>query len=634
MKNINEVTPHQMSMRRIPMTWFCEMANAVIGEDGELLEYKQLIANPKTRATWTHSYGNEIGRLAQDMPGRNTGTNTIIFIHKHQVPRERAKDVTYGLITTLIRPEKIDEPNRTRLVAGGDRVHFPGDAGTPTADLLTVKLLINSIISTDGAKFMTMDIKDFYLNTPMARYEYMRLRIADMPDDVIEHYNLRDKATPDGYIYCEIQKGMYGLPQAGIIAQQLLEERLEKHGYRQSKTTPGLWKHDTRPITFTLVVDDFGVKYVGEENAQHLLDAVRQYYKCSCDWVGERYCGITIKWDYDGRKVHLAMPGYLPKALTRFKHPIPTKPQDQPYPHVKPNYGAKTQHTAAEDTSPPLDKEGKRFIQEVCGTFLFYARGIDGGILPALSALASQQARPTENTMTLCKSFLDYMASQEEAVLTYKASDMVLAIHSDASYLSEPKARSRAGGHMFMSSNDDIPTNNGAVLNISQIIRAVMSSAAEAELGALFINAKTAVSMRHTLEEMGHPQPRTPIQTDNKTANDLLTNKIMPKALKAMDMRFHWLRCRDAQGQFRYYWRPGTQNLADYFTKHHPASHHKASRPTYLTSSSDPQYKKLFLTSLEKTTATIPNKASTTTTKSFLKSLLKTERFCITAPCA
>jgi hypothetical protein len=105
MKNI-KVTPSQMSMRRIPMTWFCEMANTVIVEGGELLEYKQLIANPKTRATWTHSYGNEIGRLAQGMPGRNTGTNTIIFIHKNQVPRDRAKDVTYALITTLIRPEK------------------------------------------------------------------------------------------------------------------------------------------------------------------------------------------------------------------------------------------------------------------------------------------------------------------------------------------------------------------------------------------------------------------------------------------------------------------------------------------------------------------------------------------------
>ena len=138
------------------------------------------------------------------------------------------------------------------------------------------------------------------------------------------------------------------------------------------------------------------------------------------------------------------------------------------------------------------------------------------------------------------------MASQEEPILAYKASDMVLAVHSNASYLSEPKARSRAGGHMFMSANNNIPANNGAVLNILQIIRAVMSSAAEAELGALFINAKTAVSMRHTFEELVHTQPCTPIQTDNKTANDLLTNKIMPKALKAMDMRFHWLRCCDA----------------------------------------------------------------------------------------
>jgi hypothetical protein len=179
-----------MSMRHFPMQWFCDMANAVIGEGGELLEYRHLVANPKTRATWLQSYGNEIGRLAQGMPGRNTGTNTIVFIHKNQVPRDRVTDVTYGLITTLVRPEKIDEPNRTRLVARGDRVHYPGDAGTPTADLLTVKLLINSIISTSGAKFMTMDIKDFYLNTPMARFEYMRLRITDMPDDVIAHYNL------------------------------------------------------------------------------------------------------------------------------------------------------------------------------------------------------------------------------------------------------------------------------------------------------------------------------------------------------------------------------------------------------------------------------------------------------------
>ena len=126
---------------------------------------------------------------------------------------------------------------------------------------------------------------------------------------------------------------------------------------------------------------------------------------------------------------------------------------------------------------------------------------------------------------------------------------------------------------MFMAGNEGIPINNGAVLNISQILRAVMSAAAEAKLGALFINAKTAVSMQCTLKEMGHPQTCTPIQIDNSTAHTLLTNKIMPKALKAMDMRFHWLRCCEAHDQYCFYWRAGTQNLVDYWTKHHPASH-------------------------------------------------------------
>jgi hypothetical protein len=96
------VMTQQMSMRHLPMAWFCEMANSVIGEGGKLLKYKQLIANPKTQAKWTHSYGNKIGCLAQVIPGCNTGTNTIIFIRKDQVPQRRAKDVTYGLITCLI----------------------------------------------------------------------------------------------------------------------------------------------------------------------------------------------------------------------------------------------------------------------------------------------------------------------------------------------------------------------------------------------------------------------------------------------------------------------------------------------------------------------------------------------------
>ncbi len=97
-----EILAAKMASRKLPMMWLCEMANSVLSEQGKLLEYWHLIANPKTRATWTHSYGNKIGRLAQGMPGRAKGTNSIFFIPQHMVSKERAPDVTYRLITCLI----------------------------------------------------------------------------------------------------------------------------------------------------------------------------------------------------------------------------------------------------------------------------------------------------------------------------------------------------------------------------------------------------------------------------------------------------------------------------------------------------------------------------------------------------
>ncbi len=130
-------------------------------------------------------------------------------------------------------------------------------------------------------------------------------------------------------------------------------------------------------------------------------------------------------------------------------------------------------------------------------------------MLTALSAIVSAQAEPTEETMTRCKYFLDYAATHPYAILTYKRSDMVLVVHSNASYLSEPKARSRAGSHFFLSSDVADPIDNGAVLTIAALIKAVVSSAAEAKLGALYINACKAVPQRCTLEEMGHKQPPT-----------------------------------------------------------------------------------------------------------------------------
>jgi hypothetical protein len=152
---------------------------------------------------------------------------------------------------------------------------------------------------------------------------------------------------------------------------------------------------------------------------------------------------------------------------------------------------------------------------------------------------------------------LDYLGKQEEAILTYNASKMVLAAHSNASNLSKPNARSRRGGHFFLSSNSTIPQNNGAVLNIAHIIKHVMSSATEAELAGLYIMACKALYIRIILEEMRHKQPATPLQTNNSMAEPVTNGKVQPKCTKAMDMRFHWLQDRECKRQFRIYWRPG-----------------------------------------------------------------------------
>ena len=146
-------------------------------------------------------------------------------------------------------------------MVGGNKINYPGKVATPTAEMLVTKLLFNSIISTHGARFMTMDIANFYLMTPLKHPEYVKIKLSDITEEIIVKYKLHNLANADGSVYIKANRGIYGLPQLVLIANELLEERFNKHGYRQSKLVPGLWKHDKRPIQFTLVVDKFGVKY-------------------------------------------------------------------------------------------------------------------------------------------------------------------------------------------------------------------------------------------------------------------------------------------------------------------------------------------------------------------------------------
>ncbi len=178
---------------------------------------------------------------------------------------------------------------------------------------------------------------------------------------------------------------------------------------------------------FTLCVNNFGINYVGWEHANHLAKILEKHYKCSIDWDGNQNLGMTMNWDYNGHKVHVSKLDYVSKALTCFQHRAPNKPQHQPYPHIKPNYGAKAQCTEDTDTSALLPNKDKRFIQEVINTFLYYAQCVCSTMLAALGSIATQQANPTENRMKKVRQFLDYASTHPDAIVTYHASDMVLA---------------------------------------------------------------------------------------------------------------------------------------------------------------------------------------------------------------
>ncbi len=566
-----------------------QLANPVLDEaTGRSMEYRHLIQHPdpQVRKRWSNAMCNELGRLAQGYKNQVQFTNCIHFIAFSDIPPDKLP--TYARIVAELRPQK-EDPYRIRITAGGNLVFYPWDKSQPTADLPTVKLHINSTISTPGAKYMCLDIKNMYLQSTMPKPEYLGIPVKLIPPEFIEEYNLHHLIYND-MLYVRIDKGMYGLPQAGKLAHDQLKAHLKTYDYEPCRLTPGLWTHKTRPISFTLVVDDFGVKYTRQQDADHLINALKAKYDITIDLKGSFMLGMSLDWNYEHRYVDISMPGYVEKALLRFSHQKPTRQQDSPFPFTEPTYGQPIQYANPPDTTPLLSAADTKQIQEIVGVFLYYARGVDPTMLPALNELGSQQSKPTERTAAETAHFLNYAACHPDAVLRIKASDMVMHIHSDASYLCAPNSRSRVAGHYFLSAlpadhkkpyNTHIPSN-APFHTECKTLRNVLASATEAELGALFHNGQTSIPFRHALEELGHPQPPTPIQTDNQVAFGIVNSSIRQRRTKAMDMRFHWVQDRCSQGHFVVYWAPGRSNGADYFTKHHPAYHHRIMRSKYL----------------------------------------------------
>jgi hypothetical protein len=141
----------------------------------------------------------------------------------------------------------------------------------------------------------------------------MRFHISMIPQEIIDEYNLTEIMKADGWCCVVIRKAMYGLKESGFIANQELKVILAKQGYIPSKFTPGLFTHKTRSVAFSLVVDDFGVKYKKKEDMDHLVRTLGDRYAIKVDLKAEFYLGITIKWDYENRTAKLSMPGYVKK---------------------------------------------------------------------------------------------------------------------------------------------------------------------------------------------------------------------------------------------------------------------------------------------------------------------------------
>jgi hypothetical protein len=223
------------------------------------------------------------------------------------------------------------------------------------------------------------------------------------------------------------------------------------------------------------------------------------------------------------------MPGYIPAALHKYQHPTPKQVQHSPNTWMQPNYGAKVQFMPPEDTTVPLPQDDIKCIQQITGTLLYYEQAVDATLSVALGTITAQQARGTATTVKAITQLLDYCHTHPDAKIWYRASDMVLKIHSNALYLLEAQARSRAGDHFYMGdkSSTQPEQSNGPILNKLTLMRNVLSSAAEGEYGTFFDNTKESrVPLRNMLAEMGHPQPPTAVQVDNSTTNRFANKQI------------------------------------------------------------------------------------------------------------
>eukprot|EP00804_Cyclotella_cryptica_P014538 CCRYP_004830-RA/>CCRYP_004830-RA protein AED:0.09 eAED:0.09 QI:0/0/0/1/1/1/3/0/993 len=450
-------------------------------------KYKQLRNHPKLGNIWIKSYANQLGRLCQGIGASPTGTQKRI----------KGTDTFYVIDYKDITIDCRKEITYTKVVFKTTQNSFASVSTTSPKNSST-NMTSHTTSATAGSISRLSKACTVYHNP------------ASSPTNFLKNASMKPATT-------------------------------------SSTTHPAYGDTSGDPSCSR---NDFGVKYIGEQHAHHLRDVIKKHYELTENWKGKLYAGINLEWNYANCTCQLTMDEYIPTILFKYNHPIPKKRQLSASKAAPVIYGATTQLTPDEDTSDLLDDKGIKRVQGIVGALLYYARAVDNKLLYTLSDIGTEQAAATECTNTKINQLLDYCATYPNDGITYRASDMILGAHSGAAYLNVNKSRSRAGAHIMCTKNDPIPSPNGPILAIAQIIKFVMSSATEAKLTGLFICAKEMIPLRQSLIEMGWPQPKSPIQTDNTTTHGVSNKTIITKKMKSMDMHLWWLRCRESQGHF------------------------------------------------------------------------------------